>query len=490
MVLTALTTPVARRLALAIGAVDEPSPRRVHSGQIPRMGGIAMVVGFFAPLAGLYVIDAPVGRALFSITTVMIGLVIGAVLLVAVGLLDDIRGVGAKHKLFVQIAAATAAYACGMRIQAIDVPGIGVWHLGALAWPATVAWFVGIINAVNLIDGLDGLAAGVVFFACLTNFVIAALAGNYLILFVTASLGGAVIGFLFYNFNPARIFMGDTGSMFLGFVLAAASLLGAGTQKTPTLLAMVVPIVALGLPITDMLVTIVRRFFARRSIFAADREHIHHRLLDLGLTHRRAVLALYLLSVAFTVLALAVHLGRSWQVGAALFVLCALLVGVVRFMGHFNSTAAAVSRVAAQENSESFRRAVPRVLRQLADVGSFDKARAVLAEFGQETRLLALAIVDSDNRQSPQWRWELPGTAGSAAQDVICTKFDVSDGSKAFEVQFFSDSAAGIVGASTHILLQLVADGVESVLVLAVTARESQPSALVRHKAQVLLPGP
>jgi UDP-GlcNAc:undecaprenyl-phosphate GlcNAc-1-phosphate transferase len=486
MVLTAMLTPVVRRLALAAGALDEPGARRVHARHVPRMGGIAIVLGFFLPLLGLLALGAPAGHALFSTTQAMRGFALGALLLVGVGLLDDIRGVGAKYKLVVQIAAATAAFSNGMRIDAVELPWIGVLQLGWLAFPATVAWFVGIVNAVNLIDGLDGLAAGVVFFACLTNFVIASLAGNVPILFVTASLGGATIGFLFYNFNPARIFMGDTGSLFLGFALASASLLGAGTQKTPTLVAIIVPIVALGLPITDMLLTIARRFFAHRSIFVADREHIHHRLLDMGLTHRRAVLSLYLMSVGFTVLALVVHLGRSWQIGVALFVLTALLVGVVRFMGYFNSSLAVSSRAAAEERSEPLRRSVPRVLRRMGEAGSPEQLPAILAEFGEEAGLLAIGIVNANNRRLQRWRWESPRTEGHASREAICTKFDISDGRDILELQFFSDSTAGIVGPTTRILLQLVADGAGATLATSVM---SPKATTVEHDAHILLPG-
>jgi UDP-GlcNAc:undecaprenyl-phosphate GlcNAc-1-phosphate transferase len=486
LVLTALLTPVARRVALAAGAIDEPGARRVHARHVPRLGGLAIVLGFFLPLLGLLALGAPAGRALFSATPAMRGFALGALLLVSVGLVDDIRGVGAKYKLIVQVAAATAAFSHGMRIEAVDLPWVGVLQLGWLAFPATVAWFVGIVNAVNLVDGLDGLAAGVVFFACLTNFVIASLGGNIPILFFTASLGGATVGFLFYNFNPARIFMGDTGSMFLGFALASGSLLGAGNQKTPTLVAIIVPILALGLPITDMLLTIARRFFAHRSIFVADREHIHHRLLDMGLTHRRAVLSLYVMSIGFTVLALVVYLGRSWQVGVSLFALSALLVGVVRFMGYFNSSLAAAGRATAEERAEPLRLSVPRVLHRMWDARSSDQLPAILAEFGEEAGLLAIGIVNANNRRLQRWRWESPRTEGRASRDAICTKFDISDGRDVLELQFLSDSAEGIVGPITRVLLRLVADGAEAVLATSAVRTEA---VMVEHNAQVSLPG-
>jgi UDP-GlcNAc:undecaprenyl-phosphate GlcNAc-1-phosphate transferase len=270
---------------------------------------------------------------------------------------------------------------------------------------------------------------------------------------------------LFYNFNPARIFMGDSGSMFLGFVLASASLLGAGTQKSPTLIAIIVPILALGLPIMDMLLAIARRFVARRSIFAADREHIHHRLLDMGLTHRRAVLSLYLLSITFTVLALMVYFGRSWQVGAALFALTALLVGLVRFVGYFNSSILAVGHGVGDELSPTLRRSVPRVLRLMANGASVDELPVILADFAEESGLVAVGIINPNSERLKPWRWESPRMEGRAARDAVCAKFGVSDGRQPMELHFFVDTTAGVIGPQMRVLLQLVADGAEAMLV-------------------------
>ncbi|MGH7271255.1 MAG: MraY family glycosyltransferase, partial [Polyangiaceae bacterium] len=372
-----------RRMALATGAVDEPAARRVHTHRVPRLGGIAIIIGFFLPLVALYLAGAHAARFFFSTGHVTIGLVLGSVLVATAGVLDDLKGMGAKNKLLIQMLAATVAFACGMRIDSIDLPWLGALHLGWMALPITMAWIVGVVNAMNLIDGLDGLASGIGFFACLTNFAIASLTGNFYILLVTASLGGALVGFLFYNFNPAQIFMGDSGSMFLGFILASASLLGAGSQKSPTLIAIIVPILALGLPIMDMLLTMARRFIGRRSIFVADRGHLHHRLLDMGLTHRRVVLTLYMLSVAFTAVALVTYLGRSWQIGAALFTLTAILVGVVRFVGYFNSTIAATRTLSDDDASEPLRGPARRVLAAEVLVTPLHASRVVGEKHGE-----------------------------------------------------------------------------------------------------------
>ncbi len=474
-VVTAILTPVARRVALAIGAVDEPGARRVHARRVPRMGGIAIVIGFFVPLLAMLALHTSSALILFSTPLATRGLVLGSVLVVGLGLLDDIRGVGAKMKLLVQTAAAVVSFECGMRIESITLPWIGVLNLGWFALPATTLWVVGIVNAINLIDGLDGLAAGVAFFACFTNFALSLLTGNVFISIITASLGGAVVGFLFYNFNPARIFMGDSGSMFLGFILASASLLGAGTQKSPTLVAIVAPVLALGLPITDMLLTIARRFFERRSIFAADRGHIHHRLLDMGLTHRRAVLSLYMVSVVFTILALMVYFGRSWQIGAAFFALTALLVGVVRFVGYFNSSLVAAGRAGGEELCDALRRSVPRVLRRMSEAHASEQLPGILAAFGEETGFLAIGIRNGNNERLKLWRWESP-KAGSSSAEATCGTFAVSGGGESLSLQFFLDSAAGIIGPQTRILLQLVADAASGVLVAAAAGALPEPS--------------
>ena len=463
MAVTAMLTPLVRRAALSLGAVDEPAARRVHTRRVPRLGGVAIVAGFFVPLLVLFGLRTHAGVVFFSTVRVSVGLIVGALLVVAAGLVDDLKGLSAKAKLAIQTAAAVAAFAGGMRVDGIDLPGIGAFSLGWLALPATVVWIVGIVNAMKLIDGLDGLAAGVAFFACLTNFTIASLTGNLYILLISASLGGAVVGFLFYNFNPAKIFMGDSGSMFLGFVLGSASLLGAGTQKSPTLIGIVVPILALGLPITDMLMTIARRFLARRSIFAADRGHIHHRLLDMGLTHRRSVLSLYVLSVAFTIVALVAYFGRSWEIGFALFTLTAILVGVVRFVGYFNSVVK-VGPGVVDEPSEALRRSVLHALRQMTVAGSIEQLPAVLTDFGHESGLLAISIVNPKNERLTRWAWESPRTEGDATREALCASFRIADGREALELQFFVDAAKGTIGPQTRILLQLIADAAETML--------------------------
>ncbi|MCK6589042.1 MAG: undecaprenyl/decaprenyl-phosphate alpha-N-acetylglucosaminyl 1-phosphate transferase [Polyangiaceae bacterium] len=327
-------TPAVRRLAHRVGAVSQPSARHVHERPTPRLGGLAIFVAFFAPLIGLFFVDSPVAVMFTSEPRKVLGLFLGSLVMCGVGVADDTRGMRALYKFLAQIAAGVIAFECGFEIRAVSLPLFGELSMGIFAAPVTVLWVVGIINAVNLIDGLDGLAAGVVFFAAVTNLVVGLVVGADFVCLLMSSMLGAVFAFLFFNFNPARIFMGDSGSYFLGYVLAITSLAGA-SQKASTAVALLAPVVALGVPIFDTLFTMVRRFLERRPLFSPDRGHIHHRLLDMGLTHRRAVLIIYGVSVVLTGLAIAISIGRSWEAGLAMLVASLVLIGLVKFVGYF-----------------------------------------------------------------------------------------------------------------------------------------------------------
>src|SRR6478735_6018304 len=330
LVLSVLATPLARLFALRIGAVSVPGGRHVHGRTVPRLGGLGLMVAWAAPVIGLSLRDPMISRAIHGHRLQMVAIVVSAVVVCAVGAFDDARGVRPLFKLGAQVLLACFAFACGIHIQAIELPVVGYLSMGVFALPVTVVWIVGVTNAVNLIDGLDGLAAGVSFFAALTSFVIASISGSVPVAMMMAALMGALVGFLFFNFNPARIFMGDSGSYFLGFVLATTALAGGGLQqKASTAVSLLLPILALGVPIFDTLFSMFRRVLERRPIFSADRGHVHHRLLDIGLTHRRAVIFLYGVSSLLAAGAIAVSLGRSWHVGLALLSVSLVFVGFV-----------------------------------------------------------------------------------------------------------------------------------------------------------------
>jgi len=327
-IVTLSLTPRVRSWAIARGVVDEPGGRRINRRIIPRLGGIAVIVGFFVPLALLAIVKTALMRSFLN-THLAFGLVLGGLLVGVVGAIDDVRGLGPWTKLGAQLLGASIAYTFGYRIDAVNVPLLGELNMGYAGPLVTVMWFLAITNAINLIDGLDGLAGGISFFATVTNLCLALSNQSNIVVLLSSSLGGALLGFLRYNWYPASIFLGDAGSMFLGFVLAATSIAGA-TTKSSTAVAIFAPMIALGVPITDTLFAMVRRKMARKPIFSADRGHIHHRLLDLGLTHRDVVIVLYVTSLLLATAALGVAFGRSWHIGAALALAFAVVMGLVR----------------------------------------------------------------------------------------------------------------------------------------------------------------
>ncbi len=286
-------TPLVRRLALWFKVVDEPGPRKVHAHSIPRLGGVAIFFGTLAGLLLLAVFGRNLETNLEQLSTKHAVFFAAGFFIFVLGAIDDIKHIRAGYKFLAETAAAVVVTAYGVRIQTLAVPGLfssGI-DFGILAWPLTVLWIVGITNAVNIIDGLDGLAAGISGIACATIGTLAFAQGHYMLASVAFALFGAVAGFLVFNFNPAKIFMGDSGSLFLGFMLGGGSVLFTG--KSATLVGLGLPALALGIPIFDTLLCMLRRFLERRSLFAPDRSHIHHRLLEMGFTHKKVVLILY-----------------------------------------------------------------------------------------------------------------------------------------------------------------------------------------------------
>ncbi len=283
-----ITTPVVKSLAFMVGAVDIPKDnRRMHKHPIPRMGGLAIFLGFlfsvliFLPLTGQ-----------------VRGMLLGSVVIVVLGIFDDIYALGAKLKFLIQIFAALLAVTSGNVITVLSNPNIfssnPYWELGILSIPFSVIWIAAITNAVNLIDGLDGLACGVSTISSMTLLVIALVVSEPEVAILMGALAGACAGFLPYNLNPAKIFMGDTGSTFLGYVLAVVSI--NGLFKSAAIISFAVPFLLLGLPIFDTCFAILRRVSRGQSPMAPDRGHIHHRLIDMGLTQKQAVAVLYVIS--------------------------------------------------------------------------------------------------------------------------------------------------------------------------------------------------
>ncbi len=329
----AVLTPLVRRVALRLGALDHAlTSRKIHGRPVPRLGGLAIVVAFYAPLGALLFADSSVGQMFYADVRRALGLVLGGLAIAALGLYDDLRGSGAGKKFAVQFAVAGAMYWLGFRIGEIATPFGLQLDLGWLGLPFTLLWIVGVMNAMNLIDGLDGLAGGVAFIAVATTFVISLQNGQPLMMLAMASLGGALLGFLRYNFNPATVFMGDTGSMFLGFVLAASAI--RTNEKASTAVAMLIPIVILGLPIGDTLLSMTRRAVRGQPMFRSDRGHVHHRLLALGLSQRQVVLLLYGLCALLGVTAIALTRASALQAAASLAGLMVVAILLLTWVGY------------------------------------------------------------------------------------------------------------------------------------------------------------
>lgn len=311
LVVALIVTPLVKKLAIYWGAVDKPNHRKVHSRIMPRLGGLAIYIAFLAS----YLWVAPQNKLTW-------GIIAGGTIIVITGVLDDRFQISPKLKLLGQLIAAIVVVASGLTVEFINLPFDGVFIFGWLSVPITILWIVGVTNSINLIDGLDGLAAGVSAIATTAILVVALIIGNEEVSLLSVALLGATLGFLYYNFYPAKIFMGDTGALFLGFMLASMSILG---FKYVTLFAFVMPILILGVPISDTIFAIIRRKVNKKPIYEADKNHLHHRLLQLGLTHRQTVLVIYGISALFGLSAIFFNQATLW---GAIIILGLLLIAL------------------------------------------------------------------------------------------------------------------------------------------------------------------
>ncbi len=307
--------PVISRLAKRYRLVDAPGPRKVHQTPIPRIGGIAFAVSTLAVVLPVFFLDNEVGQSFREERTQFLVLLVAASFIFAVGLVDDLRSVRGCVKLLCLIGASLAVCASGATLRSFS---IGTWlevQTGWAAWPLTVFWITMITVCMNLIDGLDGLAAGIAAMVCGSVALMAYLTDQVAMVVLMLALLGSVTGFLFFNSHPAKIFMGDSGSMFLGFLIGASSIVC--QTKTSTAVGLALPFLALGVPIFDTVFAVLRRrVLERRSAFAPDRKHLHHRLLDLGLSQRAVVVIIYAITAINTSLGVFMLTAESsWTAG-------------------------------------------------------------------------------------------------------------------------------------------------------------------------------
>jgi len=315
-VLALIFVPFAMKMAYKIGAVDKPNARKVHTKPMPRMGGLGIYLAYLVAVL-----------ATQEITLQLVGLLLGSSILVVLGIFDDIKDLNAKFKLLMQILAAVIVMAMGVRIEFMtNVFGGGAIYLDILSLPITLIWIVGITNAINLIDGLDGLAAGVAIIASGSMAIVGWLSEQYFMASMAIILLGSTLGFLKYNFHPAKVFMGDTGSLFLGFNLSVLAIMG--VAKSVTFISLAAPILVLGVPIFDTFFAILRRKMNHKPIFAADKDHLHHRLLSMGFSHRNTVLIIYAISFFLAASAVLItYLTTAEAVAVVAMVLTIILFG-------------------------------------------------------------------------------------------------------------------------------------------------------------------
>lgn len=310
-----LLTPLVKRLAFKIGAVDAPNYRKVHAKIMPRLGGLAI---FGAFLIGYFILRPEDPTAPY--------IILGALMIIITGALDDRFEITAKAKILGQLLAAGIVVFGGLKIDFINLPFGGTLDFGYFSIPLTILWIIGITNAINLIDGLDGLAAGVSTIALVTLAGMALMKGDVFVFSMAAILAASAAGFLIYNFHPAKIFMGDTGALFLGFMISVLALLG---FKNITVISLIIPVIMLGVPISDTFFAIVRRLRLKQPLSAPDKSHLHHCLLNVGFTHRQTVLIIYALATMFGVAALIFSQATVW---GAILLIAVMLVAIELFV--------------------------------------------------------------------------------------------------------------------------------------------------------------
>jgi UDP-GlcNAc:undecaprenyl-phosphate GlcNAc-1-phosphate transferase len=426
VLLSFVLTRYVRNVATARGWVAAASTERhLHSTPLPRLGGVAVFLSFAvtiaaAALIGLRYPSLKSGLSPHILPTIFLP----GVLIFLLGVYDDIHSLGPYFKFAVQALAATMLFAGGLRI--LDLPVLFgnhpfPWYVGL---PLTILWVVAITNAFNLIDGLDGLAAGSALFSTLVVFVVAVVDQSPIVSLMSLALAGATLGFLRFNFNPATIFLGDGGSQFIGFMLAALALRGA--QKAPTIIAVAIPLVSFGLPILETSLSIVRRLIGGRPIFTADREHIHHKLLQRGLSHRQVVIVLYGVSALFALLSLFLLWPSGGTLGLVLVVLGTGIWMGVQHLGYleFGELRRVAQRTIEQRQIVINNISIRRAIEELSMAHDFEQlCRILIAAFGSnDFDAFDLRFSPNDSQRSASWqnfatrderqslRWQKPGS--------------------------------------------------------------------------------
>ncbi len=326
-------TPLVRTLGIRFRFLDLPGKIKVHQYETPRLGGVAVFAATLLPFLIFGIFGEFLTVSAKNTWDPFLGLVLGCLIVFGIGIWDDIHRLSPWPKLTAEIVAAILAFYFGLRIELLSNPFGPQWDVSWLSGPLTVIWLVGITNAINLADGIDGLAAGIVIFAAMILFIMTVTSAYTLVPFMAIALAGAALGFLRYNFSPATIFLGDSGSLFLGFYLGGLSLWA--SEKSAIAFGLLIPIIALGLPIIDMIYAILRRWHRGVPLGQADREHIHHKLLEKGYSHRKAALLLYGANFLLAGIGGLLLFTRSSYTAYIVLAIGVLIILGTRFLGYF-----------------------------------------------------------------------------------------------------------------------------------------------------------
>jgi UDP-GlcNAc:undecaprenyl-phosphate GlcNAc-1-phosphate transferase len=413
--------PAMSRLARKYRLVDVPGPRKVHKAVVPRIGGIAFVVPTLALVLPLFFLHNSIGQSFRQMRMELSVLLAAAVFVLIVGLIDDLRSVPGYVKLLCLVAASLAVCASGATVRSFS---LGSWlevETGWLAWPLTVFWITAITVCMNFIDGLDGLAAGIAAMVCGMIALLAYLDDQVAMVVLMLALLGSVTGFLFFNFHPAKIFMGDSGSMFLGFVIGASSI--ACQAKKPTLVGLALPLLVLGVPIVDTGLAFVRRgVLERRSMFSADRKHLHHRLLDLGLSHRAVVLTIYAVTAINTsigVLMLTTERDRPMVLLVGGLLLLLSMFAWVHGSRHCEILMALKHNLAMAQEARAVRRSFENAEVRMHDVESFPAWWETVCEMARQMHFRSIGLWNRCNgRFVSTCEWNTPDTQAAGGRAV------------------------------------------------------------------------
>ena len=331
---TLVLTPYVIRLAFKVGAVDRPANRKIHGRITPRLGGIGLFFGMWAPLVLLFCFNSVFVLQFLENDKKLFLIFSGGLAMLLIGVLDDTRGLSSKLKFALQFPVAILLVIGGAKFDSITIPFFGPIGLGAMGSLLSVLWLVGVTNAVNLIDGVDGLASGVAYLVALAIATLSIYSGQIFLAIVMCSIAGACMGFLRYNFSPAKIFLGDSGSLFLGVTLAISSTLGSYKEKLGT--SLVIPVILMGYPIADTLLSMVRRYVRGKPMFTGDASHIHHRLLHKGLDHRKVCWVIYSVTFAFCLWTFAIEKRQSGWILVGAVVNCVLVIQGLYHLGYIS----------------------------------------------------------------------------------------------------------------------------------------------------------